>query len=207
MRLKLYYMSTLAVLICAACSTLEQTVPAAATNGVPLAVGAGFSGYNPDFGHGHLLGGTLWIDYTLPRMPHYLNGIGVEVEARDLNYGRSATQPANLRLDVAGGGVIYSWPRFRSFRPYAKFFAGFGNADDAMNGTARYHDSRNITMTGGGMDFRAYRSIWVRADYEYQWWPDMVFCSVGGSYAPCGSKNPQGFTVGAMYHFNHPHHH
>src|ERR1035437_1040588 len=174
MRLKPYLGLTLAVLfVCAAYSALAQTVPAATEKYLPFAIGAGFSGYNPHYGHGHLLGGTLWIDYTPNRVPRLLRGIGIEAEARDLNYGRSSSQPPNLREDAAGGGVIYSWPRFRDFRPYGKFLMGFGNTDYGSKITqARGHDSRNVTSMGGGVEFRAFRSVWVRADYEYQSWPD-----------------------------------
>jgi hypothetical protein len=178
-----------------------------------LAIGAGFSGFNPDDGHGHILGGTLWIDYTFPRMPHYLNGIGLEAEGRDLNYGRSATLVPALRQDIAAGGVIYSWPRYRNFRPYGKFLMGYGNADEEdtkITPPGFWTDSRTITCMGGGLELRAYRAIWLRADYEYQIWPDFYKHPAYGIppvAAPAGLLNPQGFTVGAMYHFNHPHHH
>jgi hypothetical protein len=54
---------------------------------------------------------------------------------------------------------------------------------------------------GGGVELRAYRSLWVRADYEYQFWPDFFFKGA----KPIGQLNPQGFTVGVLYHFNRPH--
>lgn len=212
MRLKPYLGLTLALLFaCAACSALAQTVPAARDKYLPFAIGAGFSGYNPDYGQGHLLGGTLWIDYTPNRVPRLLRGIGLEAEARDLNYGRSSSQPPNLREDAAGGGVIYSWPRFRDFRPYGKFLMGFGNTDyGSIKTQARGHESRTVTSMGGGVEFRAFRSVWVRADYEYQSWPDFYKhppIGVPPVIVPAGRLNPQGFTVGAMYHFSRPHFH
>ena len=200
MRIKLFLRLTVGFLLaCAACFVHAQTVPAATEGNLPLAVGAGFSGYNPDYGHGHLLGGTLWIDYTPNRVPHLLRGIGIEAEARDLNYGRSATQPPDLREDVASGGLIYSWPHYRKFRPYGKFLMGFGNADEENKLGLKYHDSRTVTSFGGGLEYRAFKSVWVRGDYEYQVWPD--FFKHANPAIPAGLLNPQGFTVGAMYHF------
>jgi opacity protein-like surface antigen len=166
-----------------------------------LAIGAGFSGYNPDWGHGHLLGGTLWIDYIPSRVPSFLQGIGVEMAARDLNYGRSSSQPG-LREDVVEGGVIYSWRRYRNFRPYGKFLAGYGNRDAEGRNGFRYSDSRTITAPGGGVEFRVARCVWVRADYEYQFWPDMIFNNKG---KPVAEIHPQGVTAGVLYHFNRPH--
>lgn len=188
-----------ALFVCAACSAFAQTAPAAKGSGgfSSFAAGAGFSGFNPDWDHGHLLGGTLWIDYTPAGLPSFLRGFGLEAEARDLNYGRSQSQPWNLREDVAGGGVIYSYHRLHSFHPYGKFLVGYGNTDYGSNIThARGHDSRTVTSTGGGVELRVYRNLWARADYEYQFWPDFF-----KGTSPAGQLNPQGFTVGALYHF------
>jgi len=202
MGLKPYLGPTLAaLLVCTAITSLAQTVPAGTHSKIPLAVGAGVSGYKPGVDQGYLLGGTLWIDYTLPHMPHLLDGIGLEVEGRDLNYGRSATQPANLREDVALGGVIYSWRRYRDFHPYGKFMMGFGNIDTSslVTPSVRWHDTRTITAMGGGLEYRVFRSVWMRADYEYQLWPD--YFKHPGTTIPSGQLMPQGITVGAMYHF------
>jgi opacity protein-like surface antigen len=207
MDLKPYLGPTLAALfVYAASSVLAQSVPAATQGYLPWAVGVGFSGYNPDIDRGHLLGGTLWIDYTLRHMPHILQGIGLEAEARDLNYGRAGALPAGLREDVASGGVIYSWPRYRIFRPYAKFMMGYGNADNENTNytpPVYWHDSRTITTMGGGVNYRISRNIWVRVDYEYQFWPN--YWKRYPTDQNGGKLTPEGFTVGAMYHFSHPH--
>jgi opacity protein-like surface antigen len=229
MRLKAYLGPTLAAfLVCVAFSALAQITPSATESKLPFAVGAGLSGYNSDHGNSHLLGATLWLDYSPTRTPRLLRGIGVEAEARDLNYGRSSSQP-NLREDTAEGAVIYSWPHYLNIRPYGKFLMGLGNTDygnyaldsscpdstianmgggNADSGSAtlcRYHDSRTIAGTGGGVEFRAKHSVWVRIDYEYQFWPN--FFKHLMTTQPAGLLNPQGVTVGVMYHFNHPHFH
>jgi opacity protein-like surface antigen len=172
----------------------SQVVPTATEVGLPLAVGAGFSNYDVDWGHGRMDGGTLWIDYTLKRVPFLLHGIGIEAEARDISLDRG-NHPANFRQDTIGGGAIYRWPHFRSFHPYGKLLVGYGSIDFANipNEPNYKHDSRTIYAAGGGLEYSLFGHIWVRADYEYQAWPDLL-----GHTA-----DPQGFTVGSSYDFGH----
>jgi opacity protein-like surface antigen len=187
---------------CATYSAFAQAVPPATERKSPWAIGAGISGYNPDYGHGHLLGGTLWIDYTLTKVPSLLQGLALEVEARDLNYDKTAPNESALRQDTAGGGVIYSWRHFVKFRPYAKLLAEYGNTDYGEEKGKRGHDSRSFLGGGGGVEYRIMPHLWVRADYEYQSWPNFFKATV-----PAGRLNPQGFTVGAVYHFSRPRFH
>jgi len=210
MRSKPYVGLALAILFfCAVSSVPAQTVPDADAKALPFAIGLGLSGYNPDYQHGHLLGGTLWIDYIPNRMPWKLRGVGVEVEVRDLNYGRSSTQPANLREDVVQGGLIYVWPHFLNFRPYGKFSEGYGNTDYESAIAGRHHDSRTIFSGGGGVEYRVHRQIWARVDYEYQSWPNFFKhpATPTTPALPSGRLNPQGFTVGVVYQLTRPHYH
>ena len=212
MHLKPYLgLALIPLFACAASSLPAQSAPAARVAGLPIAIGAGLSGYNADYGHGHLLGGTLWVNYIPNSLPWKLSGLGVEIEARDLNYGRSSSQPANLREDAAQGGLIYSWPRYQNFRPYAKFSEGYGNADDGVTPAGvtpvhRNHDSRTIISGGGGFEYRAFQGIWVRLDYEYQSWPNFFKhpATATEPARPSGRLNAQGFTLGAVYRFGRP---
>ncbi len=206
MQLKPYLGLVVALVVfCATGRAAAQAAPAATQARSPLAIGAGFSGYNADSGHGHLLGGTLWIDYSPSRVPQALRGIGIEAYGHDLNYGRSKSQPPNLRQDVGGGGVFYSWPGWRNIRPYGKFEMGFGNEDfEAINSNGtprRVNQTRTVTTLGGGVELLAFRSVWVRVDYGYEFWPNFFYRSA----KPVAQLNPQGFTVGAIYHFSRPH--
>jgi opacity protein-like surface antigen len=185
--------SIVAMLFLAASLPLfAQVAPSATVVGLPLVVGVGFSNYDVDWGHSRMDGGTLWIDYTLKSVPSFLHGIGLEVEARDISLNRG-DKPANFRQDTAGGGAIYTWPHFRNFLPYGKFLVGYGSIDfsDIPNLPNYKHDSRTVYAAGGGLQYRFFRHIWVRADYEYQIWPDLLG----------GTDDPQGFTVGATYDF------
>ena len=197
------------ILACVTYSAQAQVVPTASQKITPFSIGAGLSAFNnPDFAPGHILGGTLLIDYIPERVPWHLRGIGLEAEARDLNYGRSPTISTKIREDTVEGGVIYSWPRYRKVRPYGKLMFGYGNADyligiSPTHPTGAYNQSRTLACGGGGVEFRVLKSLWVRADYEYQSWPD--FFKHSGTTIPAGRLDPQGFTLGAMYHLSRPH--
>jgi hypothetical protein len=187
-------------LLCEASIASAQTSPTASTSNSPFVVGVGLSAYNPAWISGHILGGTLWIDYSPNQLPWYLRGLGIEAEARDLNYDRSARVWPGLRQDTAMGGPMYACPYFSNLHPYAKFLVGYGNTDYESLTHVRHHDSRTITAKGGGVDWRAYRGMWLRVDYEYQIWPD--FFHNPGNKVPAGTLNSQGFTIGATFHFD-----
>ena len=128
----------------------------------------------------------------------------LKLYGHDLNYGRSKSQPPNLRQDVGGGGVFYSWPGWRNIRPYGKFEMGFGNEDfEAINSNGtprRVNQTRTVTTLGGGVELLAFRSVWVRVDYGYEFWPNFFYRSA----KPVAQLNPQGFTVGTIYHLAAP---
>jgi opacity protein-like surface antigen len=193
-----------ALFIGAASPVLAQTVPAATEGSLPLAIGGGVSSMNPGWiwlqgphaSQGRMVGVTVWADYTLRRVPPKLKGIGLEIEGRDLGFDRPKSDPPNLREMTAGGGVIYTWRHYSYVHPYGKFLMEYGNLNFSFPGNTTYtHDTRTAKVVGGGLECRAYRNIWARADYEYQYWPDLL-----GHH----TLHPQGFTIGAMYHFDHP---
>ena len=100
---------------------------------------------------------------------------------------------SNFREVAAEAGPIYRYKRLGRVVPYGKFLFGYGGIDFRFVGAGNYtHDTRNITAPGGGFEYRAFRNLWVRADYEYQFWPDLFGRT---------SLNPQGFTAGAMCNF------
>jgi opacity protein-like surface antigen len=184
MRLKLVLT---AILVTAGTPLLAQVAPA--TNGgggLPITIGAGFSDFHTDW-NGRLGGPAVWIDWT----PSFLRGFGLEAEGRDLNYLRSGGDP-RLRQDTIATGPIYTWRRFNRFHPYGKFLFGYGRIDFTSGNPDYTQDSRDIYAPGGGGEYRVFRHIWVRGDYQYQFWTDFFHHH---------SMNPQGFTVGVAYNF------
>jgi hypothetical protein len=171
----------------------SQTAPAAYDGRrLPFSVGAGVSSMDVDWGHDRMYGGTLWIDWYPPHLPRLLDGLSVDVEGRDVNYGRPSDVPSNFRQDTGAGGPMYTWRRFRNLQIYGKGLVGFGSLDFKLVAVPGYtHETRTVYAPGGGILAHAYKHVWVRADYEYQFWPDLF-----GQ-----TDNPQGITLGAVYDF------
>ena len=184
-----------ALLFAATLPAFSQIAPAAQERHIPIAVGVGVSDFSLDWGEGRRMEGiTAWVDLGIPHTPHFLNGLGIELEGRDINWGRPSSTPT-MRHDTAVGGPIYSIRRFGRFQPYAKYLIGIGSIDfPRLPGSfpSYRHDTRTVYAPGGGADYRVYKKIWVRADYEYQFWPNLF-----GAH----SLNPNGVTFGALYDF------
>ncbi len=199
---QIFNLFVVALLLSVVPTAFSQVTPAARENSLPLVVGAGASSYNVDWNHSRMEGGTLWVDWNFSRAPSFLHGIGIEAEARDISLGSSSSREKNFRLDTVGGGVIYTWHHFRNFRPYGKFLMSLGGIDWNNPNPKFKHETRTVTAPGLGLEFRAFRNVWVRADYEYQFWPDIAQWMPNSTHV----LDPQGFTVGAMYNFSHHRH-
>ncbi len=210
MRFKLFPPTSLAVLLVfSAYPIYAQVAPAGVAKTLPLNVGVGFSNYDSAFGSQNLSqgsdrlsGATLWLDYDPTWFPGRLSGLGLMAQGRDLNFGHQSNQPF-LREDVGSGGAIYRWNRFFLVRPYGEFLMGFGNADYLTPHDVHYHQTRTVTTAGGGAEFDAYHRLWVRADYEYEWWPNFFITGLSlEGKDPAAKLDPQGITVGVTYHFS-----
>jgi opacity protein-like surface antigen len=173
-----------------------QVVPSATEGSSPISAGLGYSNYATDWS-GRLQGPTFWITWDLPSNPRFLRGFGLEVEGRDLQFGRPSTQ-ANLRLDTLDGGVIYKWRHYPTIRPYAKYLVGLGSIDFDISRPTYTHDTRTVYAPGGGIEYRIWHNVWARGDYEYEFWTDFFHHN---------SLNPHGATVGISYNSRHSGHH
>jgi opacity protein-like surface antigen len=188
--------SLAAVLITSAFPAFSQVSPSGERKGLWFVVGAGVSNYDSDFS-GRLTGPAGWVDWNLDFGPSFLSGLGLEAEARDLDYDRTGNVP-NLGENSYGGGVLYTWRHFRNFHPYGKFLVEHGSVDFTLIGYPNYtHDTRTFYAPGGGVEYRAWRNVWVRGDYEYQLWPNFP--------TSVQTMKPQGFTIGVSYDLKHIH--
>lgn len=180
--------AVLAVAFFAAVSpAFSQTVPSAYQGKLPFSIGGGASNFNPDWSRSRMFGYCIWGDWHPGALPRILDGLGVEVETRDLDFVRSADLASGFRQFTLGGGPIYTYRRFRRFRPYGKVLIDYGR----LNDSPAYVLTDKVYAPAFGFEYHAIQRLWVRADYEYQMWPGLL-----------GKRlDPQGFTAGVSYDF------
>lgn len=181
-------------LVAAVLPAYSQVTYSAKEANLPFTAGTGFSNFSLDWGTSNprMNGYTLWGDWR----PPVLRGLGVELEGRDVPW----SAPPNLsghRMTTGSGGVNYEWRNSHSLpriRPFGKFLIGFGSISFPTNvSTPPYHhDTRTVYEPGGGFDILAANNFSIRAEYDYQWWPQL--------FGP-NALTPNGFTVGAVYDF------
>jgi len=174
----------------------SQVAPAYNAPGIPWSIGLGPSSYDVDWGHGRMLGGTVWADWYPEKLRAitHLPGLGLELEARDISLEQNLPTQKNMRQDTAGGGPVFNWRVTRRFHPYFKGLIEDGSVDFyPLPGYA--HDTRLLIAAGGGFEYRFVGPLSVRADYEYQDW-------IGNLLG--NTLNPQGFTLGIAYDLSHP---
>jgi hypothetical protein len=204
MRFKLLVPTILAVtFIFAALPASSQTVAPYQGKGVPIVIGIGPASYNPDWGHGIMYGGSIWADWYPRFLPSALHGLGVEAEVRDISLNRHPepnqiprSGQANTKEDTGGGGIIYG-RYYRNFHPYLKAVFSLGSVDFLTASPTYSHDTRLVLASGEGIEYRIYRTVWGRFDYEYQVWEGKLL----GNYL-----TPEGFTAGISLDLSHPVH-
>jgi hypothetical protein len=172
---------------------IAQVVPSAGEGGaIPIVTGGGYSNFSMDWGPGHRSSGiTAWVDVYPFR--GIIRDLGIEAEGRASRWGNPVP---NLREDTAQMGGIYSLSRYSRIRPYGKFLMGIGSIDfPPFQNTPNYtHDTFTVTSTAGGADFQLYQHVWIRAEYQYQWWHHVFNDTL----------TPNGITVGAHWDFRKP---
>src|SRR5579872_6368468 len=130
MRLKWLVVSFLFVFFAGGASQSRAQVTYSAKEGkLPFTVGLGVSDFSDDWGvhNPRQVGFTLWADWR-PHLFPALDGLGLELEFRDVNYATPAGIPGH-RMDTALGGPTYQFRRERNIRPYVKYLMGIGSID------------------------------------------------------------------------------
>lgn len=162
------------LVICSGRMLQGQAVYTANGPGSYVSLGATISGFESDYGHTLLGGGSVFLDANLYRR------IGVEAEARisrlhsddDL---RESTYLVGPKVSALG----------RTWRPYAKLLVGRGQFNFPF-GYA--HGSYVLAAPGFGLDWRLLhnRAMIRVVDFEYQDWPKFSY----------GSIHPYGMSTG-----------
>ncbi len=186
------------MVLSAAPFAFSQIAPSATSSGIPLTVGFGYSNYYTDWS-AYESGLTLWVDVSLTNVvPSRMHGLGIELEARDLNFDRTGDVPA-LKEYTGAGGPVYYWRHYRNVEPYGKFLLGIAGINfNNKPGDNYTHDTRTVYEGGGGAQYRVFRNVWVRGEYDYQFWPDFIHHH---------TFNPRGLSVGVNYDLSRIHSH
>jgi opacity protein-like surface antigen len=188
----------IAVLLLVVKGVNGQSAPAASGSVLHLSGGAEFSGFDTDVTHEqpfeYGVGG--YGDLNLWR------GVGIEGEARTIQFN----EQYNVRQDILSGGLRYAYVKPALFGhqliPYGKGLVGLGSADfprgTYKEASLRQHDTFTVMTLGGGVDYALTHRVFIRAEYEYQFWFDY---GRGQLLPGFGTANPHGFSIGAAYRF------
>jgi hypothetical protein len=156
------------------CAPAQSVEPADAGRAM-ISIGAAASGFTLGYGERKILGISAWVDTDTIRR------LGFEGEIRRLEY----QQTANVHAETYLSGVRYHF-NLGCTQPYLKALGGIGHFTFPYNYAK---GSYFVVAGGGGLDYRLNRRFTVRADFEYQEWPQFTY----------GAMNSLGASVGIRY--------
>lgn len=177
-----------------AASLAAQSKESATTGTRRIFVGGEFSTFNPDWGCLNASAFSCWDSHLLGlsavlNANHVAWRLGVEAEGRWLHWagpGQGQMQSSYLI------GPRYPLYKMQNATFYAKGLVGEGRITRPSNlGTGSYF----ALAPGGTVEYSIKWRVVVRADYEYQFWPD--FQGLPGQ-AQHG-LTPNGFSFGVSY--------
>lgn len=161
-----------------------QVEDSATAGVVPLSVGGYFSFFDASYASNKSGGVGAVIDYS----PLLAGNLGIEGEGRWLKIGGSHGFSEYNYL----AGPRYRFYKSDKYQPYAKFLVGAGEINFPYD---LAHGGYFVLAPGGGVDI-ALKEHWkVRADYEFQFWPN----AIGIPGIQTGSMHPNGVSVGFTY--------
>jgi opacity protein-like surface antigen len=153
---------------------------------ISLSAGGSFSYFGADYGGYHVMGPTAFVDFS----PIIWDHVAAEAEGRWLTL--NASQGFREYNYLIGPVYRITLTRHPSLHPYVKGLVGAGIIDFPNNlAYGRYF----AIAPGGGVDFTLSRRVRLRADYEFQIWPNAP--DIPGT--PGGTMTPNGVSVGVTY--------
>ena len=173
-------------------SCAAQVVPAATRPGGATALGGGFNYSSADWGAADInrFGPNVWAQVTI------WHDLSLIAEGHSMIWGGNKYAPL-FKYYAAGGGLIYTSGYYGRFQPLLKAEAGFGSLTHPDNFSGHFHDTRNIWVLGGGFEYHTWRSLWTRAEYDYEFFPDFHSSITGHNPA----LNPRGIIIGETWRF------
>ncbi len=153
---------------------------------VSLTAGGSFSYFDAAYAGNRMTGIGAYVDFS----PLVWDHLGIEAEGRWLLFnGSQSFREYNY---LAGPQFRFSVGDHRRLHPYVKGLVGEGIIDFPNHlAYGRYF----VIAPGGGVDISLTRRLRVRADYEYQIWPQ----APGIPGLPQGALKPNGVTGGVSY--------
>ena len=140
-----------------------------------------------------MVGISVWADYNV------FHGLGVEAEGTTI-FGNKPTPYSpiphtfygSLKEGTIQAGVIYKFRPLYGVRPFVKALGGIGEIDFPHINPLYTSENSGVYTLGGGVEYKVWRAVFVRGQYEYQSWP--------GFRSGSQSLNPDGFSIGATYY-------
>jgi hypothetical protein len=179
----MYVVTRVLIFICllGGASMLHAQASPTASRAVDLKIGGGYTTASADY-DGRMDGGAAF--FNLDVTAH----LGVEGEFHFIQNG-NGTGLYEKTYEV--GGRYFR--NYRKFAPYAKLMYGRGvfNYPAYVPGGPHPNLAYNLMAIGAGVDYKALPYLYVRGDYEYQYW---------FGFPPSG-LTPSLLTVGVAYHF------
>lgn len=174
----------LGALLLSSVGSFAQAAPSAYGGPPRLTVGGYFSYFDTNYAGNKMMGPGAFIDWTPPTAWR----LGLEGEGRWLvmNGANNFSQYTYLV------GPRYQFAKGDRLRPYAKVLVGAGEINFPYQ---LAHGSYFAIAPGGGVDYRLSSRIRLRADYEFQFWPNAVDIPDIQS----SSLKPNGVSVGVSY--------
>jgi opacity protein-like surface antigen len=157
--------------------------------------------YRPYLGDwsGREIGVSAWANYSI------YHGFGVEVEGNSIFankpkpiFPNGETGYGSVSEETIEGGIIYKYHEFHKLHPFAKGLGGLGKVNFPSNNPFYTSESAGVWSLGGGAEYRIWRTVFLRGQYEYQWWKGFR----GGE-----GFNPSPITFGATYYLRGVHRH
>jgi hypothetical protein len=162
-----------------------QVAPAARAGGLPIAISVGVSDYNLDYGPGRRMQGlVLRVGWN------FFHGLGIDGNARTI-FMNTPSQITRMQQTTYLGGIYYEAHPILKIHPFVRMGGGIGDIEFPSRNPLYTRDSYSVYAPSGGIEYPINRKVYVRAEYEYQFWVQ---------YHGPRDLNPQGGTIGVTYY-------